>query len=120
MPHPRLSDALPRASEAALLCAARAIASLAAYASGFRALSDDDYARISIAQRFAEAPSFDPSHTSWLPAPFWVYGVALRVFGTDLAIARVTAIALSTLATLVVYVAARLLGAGRVGALLGA
>ena len=102
------------------LCAVRGLASLAAYSSGFRALSDDDYARISIAQRFAESASFDPSRTSWLPAPFWVYGAMFRVFGTDLSVARVTAIALSTAATLLVYVVARLLGACRPGALVGA
>jgi hypothetical protein len=107
-------------SEALALCAVRGLASLAAYSSGFRALSDDDYARISIAQRFAESASFDPSRTSWLPAPFWVYGTMFRVFGTGLTVARVTAIALSTAATLLVYVAARLFGACRPGALAGA
>jgi hypothetical protein len=119
-PHTRIRDARPRVGEVALLCAARGLASLAAYSSGFRALSDDDYARISIAQRFAESVSFDPSRTSWLPAPFWLYGAAFRVFGRDLAVARVTAIALSVGATLLVYVATRLLGAGRPGAFMGA
>jgi 4-amino-4-deoxy-L-arabinose transferase-like glycosyltransferase len=103
-----------------LLCVLRGLASFVAYASGFRALSDDDYARISIAQRFAESASFDPSHSSWLPAPFWLYGAAFRIFGTSLGVARVTAIALSAGATLLVYVAARLLGASRPGALLSA
>ena len=120
MPDARLRDALPRARDAAWLCAARGLASFSAYHSGFRALSDDDYARISIAQRFAESPSFDPSHTSWLPAPFWLYGVLFRCFGSELAVARVTAIALGVAATLLVYVAARLLGVGRPGALAGA
>jgi hypothetical protein len=119
-PHTRLRDALPRARDAALLCALRALASIAAYASGFRALSDDDYARISIAQRFAESASFDPSHSSWLPAPFWLYGAVFRVFGTSLGVARITAIALSASATLLVYSAARLLRASRPGALLSA
>jgi hypothetical protein len=119
-PHTRLRDALPRAREAALLCALRGLASFVAYASGFRALSDDDYARISIAQRFAESASFDASHSSWLPAPFWLYGAAFRVFGTSVGVARSTAIALSASASLLVYVAARLLGASRPGALLSA
>lgn len=120
VPEPGLREALPRAGEAALLGAFRALASLSAYASGFRALSDDDYARITIAQRFAAAPHFDPSGTSWLPFPFWLYGAAFRVFGTDLAVARATAIALGTLATLLVYSAARVLGASRTGAMFAA
>jgi hypothetical protein len=103
-----------------LLCAARGLASLGAYATGFRALSDDDYARITIAQRFAEAASFDPSRTSWLPAPFWLYGAAFRVFGSELVVARSIAILLGAGATVLVYVAARLLGAPRLGALAGA
>ena len=120
MPHTRLREALPRARDIAWLGTVRALAGMAAYLSGFRALSDDEYARISIAQRFAEAPSLDPSGTSWLPLPFWVYGSALRVFGTDLAVARATAIALGITATLVVYVAARVLGGSRPGGLLAA
>ena len=55
---------------------------------GVWTLSDDDYARISIAQGFAREPHFDPSGTSWLPAPFWAYGAAFRAFGTGLSVAR--------------------------------
>lgn len=110
----------PRRGELFWLVVARAAACFAAYESGFRALSDDDYARISIAQRFAEAPHFDPSGTSWLPAPFWLYGSAFRVFGPGLGVARALACVLAVLATILVYAAARLLGAGRRGALLGA
>jgi hypothetical protein len=102
------------------LFAARGVACVLAWKNGFRALSDDDYARISIAQRFANAPHFDATGTSWLPAPFWAYGAAFRVFGTGLGVARATAIAASLAATVLVYVAARVLGAGRLGALLGA
>ena len=91
-----------------------------AWKNGFRALSDDDYARISIAQRFAHAPQLDPSGTSWLPAPFWAYGAAFRCFGTGLGVARATAITAGLAATVLVYLAARVLGAGRLGALLGA
>jgi hypothetical protein len=119
-PDTRLREYLPSARELALLFAARGIACVAAWASGFRALSDDDYARITIAQRFAQAPHLDPSGTSWLPAPFWVYGAAFRVFGTGLDVARATAIATSLAATALVFVAARLLGVNRFGALLGA
>ena len=116
----RLRDFLPDANELALLFAARGLSCVAAWHSGFRALSDDDYARIAIAQRFAHAPSFDPTGTSWLPAPFWIYGAMFRCFGTGLGVARATAIAAGLAATGLVYVAARLLGAARFGALLGA
>ncbi|MET0792042.1 MAG: hypothetical protein ABW061_11025 [Polyangiaceae bacterium] len=116
----RLHDFLPDASELALLFAARGLACVAAWQAGFRALSDDDYARIAIAQRFAHAPSFDPTGTSWLPAPFWIYGALFRCFGTDLSVARATAIAGALAATVLVYVAARLLGAAPFSALLGA
>jgi hypothetical protein len=119
-PEARPREFLPNARELALLFAARGIACVLAWKNGFRALSDDDYARISIAQRFAHAPQLDPSGTSWLPAPFWAYGAAFRCFGTGLGVARATAIAAGLAATVLVYVAARVLGAGRLGALLGA
>jgi hypothetical protein len=80
-------------------------------------VSDDDFARIAIAQRFAEAPSLDPSGTSWLPLPFWIYGTAFATFGNGLGVARVVAVALGILAALLVWLAARWFGAGRVGAL---
>jgi len=116
----RLRDFLPDARELALLFAVRGIACVAAWQAGFRALSDDDYARIAIAQRFAHAPSFDPSGTSWLPAPFWAYGAALRCFGVGLNVARGTAIIAALLSTALLYVAARLLGSSRLGACVGA
>jgi hypothetical protein len=93
---------------------------MAAWHAGFRALSDDDYARITIAQRFAHSPSLDPTGTSWLPAPFWIYGAIFRCFGSTLGVARATAIAGALAATVLVYVAARLLGAPAFSALLGA
>ena len=117
---PRLPDYLPDPRELAVLLAARGLACALAWQSGFRALSDDDYARISIAQRFAHAPSLDPSGTSWLPAPFWLYGAVFRCFGGGLGVARATAIALSLAATVLVYIAARLLGVSRLGAILAA
>ena len=116
MPETRLRDLLPDARELAVLFGARGLACVAAWRSGFRALSDDDYARISIAQRFAQEPSFDPSGTSWLPAPFWAYGAAFRAFGAGLGVARTLAIVLSLAATVLVYVAARVLGTTRIAA----
>ena len=117
-PQARLREFLPNARELALLFGARGIACIVAWLAGFRALSDDDYARISIAQHFAHAVRFDPSRTSWLPAPFWAYGTAFHCFGTSLTVARATAIALSLCATVLVYVAARMLGSSRLAALL--
>ena len=58
------------------------------YALGFRAVSDDDFARVVIAQRFAAMPKLDPTGTSWLPLPFWTMGGAMRVLGSSLEIAR--------------------------------
>jgi len=93
--------------------------SLAVLAAGFRAVSDDDYARIVIAQRFAEAPHLDPSGTSWLPLPFWVYGTAFGVLGGSLAVARGVAILLGIGSMGLLLLAARWLGIGRFGALAG-
>ncbi|HEY3495001.1 MAG TPA: hypothetical protein VGK73_09960 [Polyangiaceae bacterium] len=84
---------------------------------GFVAVSDDDYARIVIAQRFAELPRLDPSGTSWLPLPFWIYGSAFALFGPGLGVARGVAVLLGVQAALCVWLAARWLGAGRAGAL---
>lgn len=116
----RFRDALPRTLDLVLLALVRGLASLAAYASGFRALSDDDYARITIAQRFVAAPHLDPSGTSWLPAPFWLYGAAFRVLGSELWVARELALVLALAATWLVFVAARVLGLGRWAAVFAA
>src|SRR5688572_6447209 len=89
-------------------------------ATGFVAVSDDDFARLVIAQRFSAAPSFDPSGTSWLPAPFWVYGGLMTVFGRSIGVARAIAFALGIASALVLLVAGRWLGASRGGALAGA
>jgi hypothetical protein len=120
MPETRLREFLPDARELAVLLGARGLACVAAYRAGFRALSDDDYARIAIAQRFAREPSFDPSGTSWLPAPFWAYGSAFRSFGTELGVARTVAVVLALAATVLVYVAARVMGTTRIAAVVAA
>ena len=116
----RLRDFLPDLGELPLLFAARGLAAAVAWRIGFRALSDDDYARIAIAQRFAHAPTLDASGTSWLPAPFWLYGAAFRVFGTGLGVARATAVAAGLLGSVLVFVAARLLGTSKTAALIAA
>ncbi|HSC89030.1 MAG TPA: glycosyltransferase family 39 protein [Polyangiaceae bacterium] len=76
-------------------------------------ISDDDYARVVIAQRFAEAASLDPSGTSWLPLPFWLTGAAMRLFGASLLVARWVQVATSVGAALLLFGAARRLGCGR-------
>ncbi|HLV67088.1 MAG TPA: hypothetical protein VKY73_14810 [Polyangiaceae bacterium] len=100
--------------------ATKALTTAAVVASGFSAVSDDDYARVVIALRFADAPALDPTGTSWLPLPFWVYGSALAAFGNTLDVARATAFVLGVLAAGLVWLAARLLELPRRAALLGA
>src|SRR5215204_3578287 len=90
-------ERLEIARDALIVAAAKIAVSAAVLAQGFRALSDDDYARIVIAQRFAAQPSLDPSGTSWLPFPFWVHGSMMALFGREPSVARATAIALGTL-----------------------
>lgn len=102
----------------------KAAASAVVLATGFTAVSDDDFARVVIAQEWAHAPKLDPSGTSWLPFPFWVLGLVMKVFGRGLGVARATAIALGILSAVLVYVAARWIteerGAALAGALLSA
>jgi hypothetical protein len=75
---------------AVVVCAARSF--------GFVAISDDDYCRVTIAQRFSVDPHLDPSGTSWLPAPFWILGAALMAFGRSLDVARAAAPIMAALA----------------------
>ncbi len=87
---------------------------------GFKALSDDDYARIVIAQRFAVAPSFDPSQTSWLPLPFWLNGGVMLVLSREPWVARSVSLALGLAAVALCFAAAQRLGFSPRQALLGA
>lgn len=115
------NDAGPvRLKSALVLVVLKALVSGAVLASGFRSVSDDDFARVVIAQEFARAPAWDPSQTSWLPLPFWLNGAATLLLGRDLWVARGVAVLLGIAATLAVWVAARWLGASRSGALVGA
>ncbi len=82
-------------------------------AGGFRAVSDDDFARVVIAERWAAAPGLDPSGTSWLPFPFYVTGAVMAAMGRTLDAARAVAILLGVASTLLVYVAVRWLGESR-------
>ena len=87
---------------------------------GFTAVSDDDFARVVHAQQWALEPRLDPTSTSWLPLPFWVYGSAMKLFGPSLAVARSTAFILGVASALLIYAAARLLLTDRRDAVLGA
>jgi hypothetical protein len=80
---------------------------------GFSHVSDDDYARIVIAERFAHAPHLDPSATSWLPLPFWITGTAMMLFGRSLGVARFVAVALGALSVAAPYAAMRCIGIRR-------
>lgn len=80
-----LRDVLLVAAGAAL---ARVIGAVVIGHLGFSVVSDDDFARVVLAQKQALAPRLDPTGTSWLPLPFWVVGAGLRVFGPTLAVAR--------------------------------
>lgn len=91
---------------------------------GFRSVSDDDFARVTIAQAFARAPALDPTGTSWLPVPFWLAGGVMMAVGRSLFAARAIAVGLALIATALVLVAARWLAessaVGRKGAFYGA
>lgn len=103
-----------------IIAAVKTVISLGLLWTGFRAISDDDFSRVTIAQRFALEPELDPSGTSWLPLPFWVYGGVMKAFGTSLAVAQITAIVLGVYAAVGVYVIARTLELTPRAALLGA
>ncbi len=87
---------------------------------GFVAISDDDYARVVIAQEFAQSPSWDPSGTSWLPFPFLHMGAAMLAFSASLEVARVWALLTACVGTLLLYEAARRWGIGVALSLMGA
>ena len=102
-----------RTLDALALAAVRLLTSAVVWWSGFRAISDDDYARVVIAQRFAGAPAWDPSGTSWLPFPFWVQGSAMLLFGPELHTATAVAWASGVVSTLLIWLGARTLGLAR-------
>ena len=75
-----------------------------------RAISDDDYSRVVIAARFAAQPSLDPSGTSWLPLPFWLYGVPMALLGDSLTTARGVAFVVGVASAILVWASGRVLG----------
>lgn len=98
----------------------KGVISLLVLRAGFSAISDDDYARLTISQGLTRAFSLDPSQSSWLPAPFLIQGGFLELFGASLASARVLSVLLGSGSAVLFYVAARRLGASLGGALAGA
>jgi hypothetical protein len=104
--------------EAALVVVVHAAACALVLALGFDHVSDDDYARVTIAQAFAHAPRLDPSGTSWLPFPFWTLGASMLCLGRSLAVARVVSVALASVALALPYVALRATGSTRARAAL--
>src|SRR5512145_40691 len=101
-----------------LIAATKLALSLAVLSTGFRSISDDDYARVTIAQEFAIQPRLDPSGTSWLPLPFWVYGGAMKALGVGLNTAQGLAVVLGVAGAVAVWSLARLAGLSQRGALL--
>lgn len=73
---------------------------------GFHGVSDDDFARIVIAQELAHAPKLDPSGTSWLPLPFWITGAAMKVFGLAPSVAVTVGVLLGVVSVWLVHAAA--------------
>lgn len=86
---------------------------------GFSHISDDDFARIVIAQEFVHAPKLDPSGTSWLPFPFWVTGGVMMAFGRSIEVARAVALTMGALGATMVYASLRHVGVARWTALAG-
>jgi hypothetical protein len=86
---------------------------------GFRAVSDDDFARVVIAEQWAAGPRIDPSGTSWLPVPFWVNGSVFLGVGRGLGVARGVAFLLGIAAILLVHRAALWISGDRRSALIG-
>lgn len=111
---------VPRRADLGVIVLVKALACALALAVGFRAVSDDDFARVTIAQSFARSPAFDASGTSWLPFPFWLTGSAMMVAGRSLLVARFVAFALGLASAALVGFAAYRLTDDRKGALFGA
>ncbi|MDB5212281.1 MAG: hypothetical protein JWO86_208 [Myxococcaceae bacterium] len=105
-------------TEVAVVAALHALACVVVRCLGFDHVSDDDFARVTIAQSFAHTPKLDPSGTSWLPFPFWALGSVMLVAGRSLAMARAASIAFASAAAVLPYVALRMTGTDRRAALL--
>jgi len=116
-PSPSIQGDLGR-GDLAGIAAARVAVSVGLLAAGFRAVSDDDFARVVIAQQWAHTPRLDPTGTSWLPFPFWLNGAVMLVFGRSLLVAQVAAVALGVASSLLVAISAQRITGDRRAALL--
>lgn len=116
-----MSGAARAPRDLAWIAAARLAVSTAVLLLGFRAVSDDDFSRVVIAQQLAASPRLDPSGTSWLPFPFWLNGAAMSLLGRSLLVARGVALLLGVASSALIALAAQRLftedsatqGAGR-------
>lgn len=90
-----------------------ALACVIVLALGFDHVSDDDFARVTIAESFAHRPRLDPTGTSWLPFPFWLLGSSMMLFGRSLLVARATHVVFSSVAAILPYLALRSVGVPR-------
>lgn len=115
----RGSAAKSGAKDLAAIALVKVLVSALVLGLGFQGVSDDDFARVAIAEAWAAAPRLDPTGTSWLPMPFWIQGAAMLVLGRGLVVARALAIALGIGAALGVYWAARWITNDRERALAG-
>ncbi|UQA62396.1 glycosyltransferase family 39 protein [Polyangium aurulentum] len=109
-----------RATDPWIVALAKVLVCAVALVAGFRAVSDDDFARVVIAQSWAIAPKLDPTGTSWLPFPFWVTGGVMLAAGRDLLVARALAVVCGIGSALLVLLAARRVAHDGRGALFGA
>ena len=110
----------PFARDLLVVALIKAAASAAVLATGFRAVSDDDFARVVLAETWAHTPKLDPTGSSWLPFPFWIQGIVLAIAGRSLDIARATSLVLGLFSAVIVYLAARWITRDPKAALCGA
>ena len=110
----------PTVSHLSAIVGLKALVGAVVLAGGFRAVSDDDFARVVLAQQWALDPKLDPTGTSWLPFPFWLYGSVMTVLGTALDVARGCGFVLGLASAAILYAAARLLVDDDREALIGA
>lgn len=93
--------------------AARVLVEVLLVRAGFSHISDDDFSRTVIAERWVHDPAWDASGTSWLPFPFWWTGAWMGVLGRSVETARAASIALGAIAAGAYAVALRRAGLSR-------
>ncbi len=102
-----------------VLTIVRLLVSAALWRVGVLAVSDDDFARITIAERFAATPRLDPTQTSWLPFPFWWMGGLMRPLGSSMETARVCSEIGAVMAAWLLFAGGRAVGMTVASALTG-